>query len=85
MERYNFKVVEKKWQNHWEKNKSFKTLIEKSLLFLSDKASLKLKSQLLTSSLIFVTWLSNKTSLEKNVCFSKLYYQTIVCNNINFL
>ena len=30
MERYNFKVVEKKWQNHWEKNKSFKTKLDKS-------------------------------------------------------
>ena len=67
------------------KNKSFRSLVEKSLLFLFDIALLKFKSQLLTSSLIFVTWLSNKTSLEKNVCFSKLYYQTIVCNNINFL
>ena len=25
MERYNFKSVEEKWQNHWQKNKSFKT------------------------------------------------------------
>ena len=25
MDRYNFKVVEKKWQSHWQKNKSFKT------------------------------------------------------------
>ena len=25
MDRYNFKVVEKKWQNYWEKNESFKT------------------------------------------------------------
>ena len=30
MERYNFKVVEKKWQNYWEKNKSFKTNLNKS-------------------------------------------------------
>ncbi len=28
MERYNFKVVEKKWQNHWKKNKSFKTSLD---------------------------------------------------------
>ena len=30
MERYNFKVIEKKWQNFWEKNKSFKTEINKN-------------------------------------------------------
>ena len=29
MEKYNFKVIEKKWQDHWEKNKSFKTKIDK--------------------------------------------------------
>ena len=28
MDRYNFKVVEKKWQSHWEKNKSFKTNLD---------------------------------------------------------
>jgi len=27
--RYNFKVIEEKWQNYWEKNKSFKTEINK--------------------------------------------------------
>ena len=26
-ERYNFKVVEEKWQNYWLKNKSFKAEI----------------------------------------------------------
>ena len=30
MERYNFKVIEKKWQNFWEKNKSFKIKINKN-------------------------------------------------------
>ena len=30
MERYNFKVIEKKWQNIWEKNKIFKTNLDKS-------------------------------------------------------
>jgi leucyl-tRNA synthetase len=30
MERYNFKVIEKKWQNFWEKNKSFKSTIDKN-------------------------------------------------------
>tara|TARA_B100000900_G_C20588948_1_gene720837 strand:+ start:401 stop:2944 length:2544 start_codon:yes stop_codon:yes gene_type:complete len=30
MENYNFKVIEKKWQNFWEKNKSFKTKLDKS-------------------------------------------------------
>ena len=30
MERYNFKSIEKKWQKFWEKNKSFKTKINKS-------------------------------------------------------
>jgi len=27
MERYNFKVIEEKWQNYWKENKSFKTKI----------------------------------------------------------
>ena len=30
MERYNFKSVEEKWQNYWEKNKSFKTEINEN-------------------------------------------------------
>ena len=30
MERYNFKSVEEKWQNFWEKNKSFQTKLDKS-------------------------------------------------------
>ncbi len=30
MERYNFKSIEKKWQNFWEENKSFKTKINAS-------------------------------------------------------
>ena len=30
MNRYNFKVIEEKWQNYWEKNKSFKTEINKN-------------------------------------------------------
>ena len=29
MDRYNFKKVEKKWQEYWEKNKSFKSEIDK--------------------------------------------------------
>ena len=29
MERYNFKVTEEKWQNYWEKNKIFKTSLDK--------------------------------------------------------
>ena len=29
MERYNFKVIEKKWQNFWEKNQTFKSSIKK--------------------------------------------------------
>ena len=29
MDRYNFKVVEKNWQDFWQKNKSFKTEINK--------------------------------------------------------
>ena len=28
MDRYNFKVVENKWQRHWEKNESFKTSLD---------------------------------------------------------
>ncbi len=30
MERYNFKIVEKKWQDHWENNKTFSTKIDKN-------------------------------------------------------
>ena len=30
MEKYNFKVIENKWQTYWDKNKSFKTNIDKS-------------------------------------------------------
>ena len=30
MDRYNFKVIEEKWQNYWKKNKSFKTKINKN-------------------------------------------------------
>ena len=29
MERYNFKIVEKKWQEFWDQNKSFKSKINK--------------------------------------------------------
>ena len=29
MERYNFKIVEEKWQKFWQKNKSFKTELDK--------------------------------------------------------
>ena len=30
MDRYNFKLIEGFWQNYWEKNKSFKTTLNKS-------------------------------------------------------
>ncbi len=30
MDRYNFKLVEKKWQEYWAKNKSFTSKIDKS-------------------------------------------------------
>ena len=30
MSRYNFKVVEKKWQSHWTKNKTFKSVKDKN-------------------------------------------------------
>ena len=30
MERYNFKIIEDKWQKFWEKNNSFKTKIDKN-------------------------------------------------------
>ena len=30
MERYNFKLIEDKWQKFWEENKFFKTKIDKS-------------------------------------------------------
>ena len=29
MERYNFKIVEAKWQRYWDKNKSFKSEINR--------------------------------------------------------
>ncbi len=29
MERYNFKKIEKKWQDFWEKNKSFKSIVDR--------------------------------------------------------
>ena len=29
MERYNFKVTEKKWQKIWEEKKSYKTSVKK--------------------------------------------------------
>ena len=29
MTRYNFKIIEKKWQNYWEKNNSFASTIKK--------------------------------------------------------
>ena len=30
MERYNFKLIEEKWQKYWEKNKTFKSKVDKS-------------------------------------------------------
>ena len=30
MERYNFKVIEKKWQKHWDEKKVFRAKIDKS-------------------------------------------------------
>ena len=30
MERYNFKKIENKWRQYWEKNKSFKSEIDKN-------------------------------------------------------
>ena len=30
MDRYNFKIVEKKWQEFWDKNKTFKTSINQN-------------------------------------------------------
>ena len=35
MERYNFKVVEEKWQLHWEKSKFYKTNLDFSKKKLS--------------------------------------------------
>ena len=28
MEKYNFKIIEKYWQEYWDKNKSFKTKLD---------------------------------------------------------
>ena len=30
MEKYNFKVIENKWQKYWETNKSFSTKVDHS-------------------------------------------------------
>ena len=30
MDRYNFKIVEKRWQDYWDKNKNFKSTLDKS-------------------------------------------------------
>ena len=30
MDRYNFKIVENKWQDFWEQNNAFKTKIDKN-------------------------------------------------------
>jgi Leucyl-tRNA synthetase len=30
VERYNFKIIEKKWQDRWEKNNTFSTTIDKN-------------------------------------------------------
>ena len=30
MEKYNFKVIEKTWQDYWDKNQTFKTTINKN-------------------------------------------------------
>ena len=30
MNRYNFKIIEKKWQDYWDKNNFFKTKINKN-------------------------------------------------------
>jgi leucyl-tRNA synthetase len=30
VERYNFKVIEKKWQDTWSKNKTFSTSLDKN-------------------------------------------------------
>ena len=30
MERYNFNIIEEKWQDFWDKNKSFKTVADKN-------------------------------------------------------
>ena len=30
MDRYNFKIIEDKWQSYWEKNKKFKSILDKS-------------------------------------------------------
>ena len=44
MTRYNFKIIEKKWQNYWEKNNSFASTIKNAYrqnfsLFFTDDAS----------------------------------------------
>ena len=30
MDRYNFNIIEKKWQDIWDKNQTFKTSLDKS-------------------------------------------------------
>ena len=33
MDRYNFNIIEKKWQDFWDKNQSFKTVTDKNKKF----------------------------------------------------
>ena len=30
MDRYNFKIIEKKWQDYWKDNNTFKAILDKS-------------------------------------------------------
>ena len=39
MENYNFKVIEKKWQAFWEKNKTFKTKVFKKKKYIGNNFS----------------------------------------------
>ena len=49
VDRYNFKIVEEKWQNYWYKNKSFKTDLD-----TNKKNSIVLKCFLIP--LVKYTW-----------------------------
>ena len=47
MERYNFKIVEEKWQKYWEKEKTFSTKTDRDKKkFFEDISNQKVKDEL---------------------------------------
>ena len=45
IDRYNFKIIEEKWQDYWNKNKTFKAIIKKNKkkILLSGNVSLSIR------------------------------------------